>query len=140
VPPKIAHIRGLHGSPLTYGTLDDLILLKVAPEDTAKLSSEALAPRLTVVKKDETVYLVGVGVSGSSQEVHPAKVTIADGLVIDAKLEKPIDLTGFSGSPVVDSNGSLIGILTSSHATPDRQGNFSSFIAESVIQVGNLLR
>ena len=140
VPPKTAHIRGLHGSPLTYGALDDLILLKVAPEDTAKLPSEPLAPRLSVVKKDETVYLVGAGVGGSNQESHPAKVTIADGLIIDAKLEKPIDLTGFSGSPVVDSNGCLIGILTSSRATPDRQGNFSSFLAESVIQVRNLVR
>jgi hypothetical protein len=137
---KPAHVVGLHGSSQNYRVLDDWVLLKVSPEDVANLPAEPLSPRLTLVEKDETVYLVGKGVSGTTQEIHPAKVIEADDQSINAKLEKPIDLTGFSGSPVIDKNGNLIGVLTSSRANADKQGNYPSFVAESVLEVAKLLR
>jgi hypothetical protein len=137
---KPAHIVGLHGSSQNYGVLDDWILLKVAPEDVANLPAEPLSPRLTIVEAGETVYLVGKGVTGTTQEIHPATVIEADEQSINAKLEKSIDLTGFSGSPVIDKNGNLVAVLTGSGADADRQGKYPSFVAESVLRVAKLLR
>jgi hypothetical protein len=135
-----ARIVGLHGSHENYPVLFDWVLFKVAPEDIAKLPAEPLSPRLNLVEEDEVVYLVGAGVAGSKQEIHRAKVVEADVMSINAKLDKPIDLTGFSGAPVIDANGSLIGVLTSSRSVADKNGRFKTFVAESVIEVKNLLR
>ena len=138
--PKSARVSGLHGFSTEYGEDEDWLLLKIAPEDAGKLPVEALTPRFMVMTEGEVVYLVGAGASGSAQEVHSAKVEGADFWTIDAKLDKPIDLTGFSGSPVVDSRGNVVGVLTSSDDKPDRQGRVKTFVAESVSEVRGLLR
>jgi hypothetical protein len=131
---KPAHIRSLH----TASETSDWMLLKLAPEDVAKLPAEALAPRLTILAKDETVYLVGSGIGVANQQIHAAKVLEADDLSIKAKLEKPIDLTGYSGSPVIDKNGCLVGVYTL--ASADKNSKRPSFVAESVLVVRKLLK
>ena len=95
---------------------------------------------MTILGKDETVYLVGSGVGVANQQIHTAKVLEADDLSINAKLEKPIDLTGYSGSPIIDKNGCLVGVLTSSRANADKNGKYPSFVAESVLEVRKLLK
>jgi hypothetical protein len=137
---KPAHVRGLHGPAQNYGIVHDVLLLQLAPEDTANLPAEPLSPRLTVPRKDEVIYLVGTGLGSTAQQIHRAKVIEADGLTINAELDKPIDLIGYSGSPIIDQNGCLIGVLTSSRAKADQQGKFSSFVGESILQVRNFLK
>jgi hypothetical protein len=139
-PPKSARISKLHGLPGNYGALKDWVLFEVHPEDVANLPAEPLSPRLALVEQGATVYLVGAGLSGTKQEVHRATVLEADDWSINAKLDKPIDLFGFSGSPVVDADGNLIGVLTSSRAQADKEGKMTSFVAESVLEMKNLLR
>jgi hypothetical protein len=139
-PPKSARIAGLHGSPENYGALTDWAVFKVNPDDVANLPTEPLAPRLAAVENGSTVYLVGAGIAGTKQEVHRATITMATDWRIEAKLDKPIELTGFSGSPIVDSDGNLVGVLTSSRAQADKDGKISSFVADSVMEVKKLLR
>lgn len=139
-PEKTARIAGLHGTPQNYGALNDWVLLQVAPEEVAKLPAEPLSPRLAILESGATVYLVGAGVAGARQEIHRAKVIEADDWSINAKLDKPIDLIGFSGAPVIDEHGSLVGVLTSSRAHADEDGKLPSFVAESVLEVKKLLK
>lgn len=140
IPSKTARITGLHGSALNYGALKDWALFEVHPDDIANLPTEPLSPRLAIVESGTTVYLVGAGVAGTKQEVHRATVTEADDWSLSAKLDKPIDLIGFSGSPVVDADGNLVGVLTSSTARADKDGKLSSFVADSVMEVKKLLK
>lgn len=139
-PLKTAHVRGLHAAPDNYRLFNDWVLLQLAPEDIGKLPAEPLSPRYTYVQKGETVFLVGAGANGKIQEVHPATISETDGTTLTGEFEKPVDLVGYSGSPIVDSNGALVGVLTSSNANRDKEGKFKSFIAQSVAQVRPLLK
>jgi len=139
-PAKSARIRGLHGAPGDYRALADWVLLEVHPDDVAKLPAEPLSPRLTIVEEGETIYMIGTGARGAAQEVYRAKVVEADDWSVEGQFEQPIDLVGFSGSPVVDAYGNLVGVLTSSHAEPDKQGKLSSFVADSTLEVKRLLK
>lgn len=139
-PTRAAAVHGLHGASGDYGALDDWLFLKIAPEDVAKLPAEPLSPRLSVLKPGETVYLIGTGAAGTVQEIHEAKVSEADDWSINAKLEKPLNLVGFSGAPLIDAQGSLVGVLTGSRASADKDGRFPSFVADSVVKVKKLLR
>jgi hypothetical protein len=133
-------VSGLHGYSTEYGEDEDWLLLKIAPEDAGRLPVEALSPRLIIVTEGETIYLVGTGAGGVEQEIHSAKVTGGDFWTIDAKLEKPLNLRGFSGSPVIDAGGNVVGVLIGSNGKPDRQGRSSTFVAESVLEVRKLLK
>jgi hypothetical protein len=139
-PSQSIRVTGLHGQPENYGPLKDIVLFEVHPEDAAKLPGEALSPRLAVAEAGDTVYVVGAGVAGAKQEVHRATFTRGDSWIFHAKLDKPVNLVGFSGSPVVDEHGSLIGVLTASLSAADKDGNYSSFVAQSVLEVKTLLK
>jgi len=68
------------------------------------------------VEKDDTVYLLGCPYSHDDcrQNVYPGRVRGTYYQEISFTLSAMIDLSGFSGAPVVDNNGHLVGILTGS--------------------------
>jgi hypothetical protein len=80
---------------------------------------QALTPRYEAPEDGETVYLIGCPYSepGCTQNRYPVEVaeTSADRYFL--KENKEPELSGFSGCPVVDKNGLVIGLLSSSVST-----------------------
>ena len=92
---------------------NDWLVLKisVAPSEIAPLR-----PRKEPVAVGETVFLIGVSYDDPevSQRVYAAKVTgRLDGTDrFKYDISPPVNLRGFSGAPIVDSQGFLVGVMT----------------------------
>jgi hypothetical protein len=92
-------------------TRHDWLLLHLVNNPT-KLPATPLVPRIDPVKIGERVYLVGVPYSDrkSAQNVYEGIVTArpsANYFTYDVK--PPVHIAGFSGAPIVDANGLLVG-------------------------------
>ncbi|MEM7235408.1 MAG: serine protease [Planctomycetota bacterium] len=90
----------------------DLLFLDVAKGSS--LPSTPLRMREDPVQVGETVYLLGCPYSETAckQNVYKAKVTLREwDTNFRYDLETPVDLRGFSGAPIVDSGGHLVGIM-----------------------------
>jgi S1-C subfamily serine protease len=92
---------------------DDLLLMSVKPSQ--KLPAQTLPIRDTPVQIGESVFLIGVPYSEpqSAQNVYRGVVTqrgFEDRFRY--KLSPPVDLRGFSGAPIVDADGRVVGIMT----------------------------
>lgn len=88
----------------------DWLLLRLAGPD--KLPSTPLVPRAEPVKVGEKVFLIGVPYSdhASSQRVYEGIVTARPKphyFVYEFK--PPVEIAGFSGAPIVDVDGFLVG-------------------------------
>jgi hypothetical protein len=94
---------------------DDWLLFSIKPSATG-MASRPLRVRGDPVEKDDTVYLLGCPYSHDDcrQNVYPGRVRGTYYQEISFTLSAMIDLSGFSGAPVVDNNGHLVGILTGS--------------------------
>lgn len=77
----------------------------------------ALVPRYSKLNPGEKVYLIGNAYSDPSTEIYESRVVRKLGM--DILLEQVGDnLSGFSGSPVIDENGYLIGVFSSTSSEP----------------------
>lgn len=89
----------------------DWLLLRINGTP-AKLPSTPLVPRPDSVKVGETVYLVGVAYSDrqSAQNVYKGVVTARPkDHYFTYEFDPPVHIAGFSGAPIVDENGLLVG-------------------------------
>jgi hypothetical protein len=84
---------------------------------TVKQSSPALhplKPRYTPMKPGEKIYILSNAYADSAATIHTGKVLSKLGLDILIERDLPDHLPGCSGSPVIDTNGYLVGIVSSS--------------------------
>jgi S1-C subfamily serine protease len=103
-------------------SLDWLIL---AIKDTDRpLPATPLHLRSQPVQVGEKVYLVGCPYVEDSckQNVYAGKVTARAGNRFRYDIEPPVDIRGFSGAPVIDQNGHVVGAMTV-WFQPKRQGD-----------------
>lgn len=135
-PGREVSLSALHGEPGDYGDEDALFLsCKDGPD--ADLPATPLRVFKGKVLRGERVYLIGpTSTEGAAgQEVYRARVILVDrgSHNITALLEKPVDLMGFSGSPVVNEKGYVVGILAAAPIfSEDRQGRHRQFIAQGI--------
>jgi hypothetical protein len=114
VEEAFVQIEALAMNGPTQKDCDWLILrLKNPP---AKLPAQPLRIRAEPVQVGEKVYLIGVPYSepDRKQNVYVGKVTgrmwFGDRFRYD--LDPPVDLHGFSGAPIIDEKGYLVGVMT----------------------------
>src|SRR3954447_17925429 len=91
--------------------LHDWLLLRISGAP-AKLPSTPLIPRSDPVRVGETVYLVGVPYSdrSSAQNVYKGVVTARPkDNYFTYEFAPPVHIAGFSGAPIVDEKGLLVG-------------------------------
>jgi hypothetical protein len=109
-PAKVIAAKGLAESPNAENDHDWLLLKLTDP--AAKLPATPLVPRATPVAVGETVYLIGVPYSdtASAQNVYKGKVTARPfGNYFTYEFSPPVHISGFSGAPIVDEHGLLVG-------------------------------
>lgn len=134
---------GLHGSPSSYGDADALFLTMKSTAD--RLPVTPLEVFKGKVKAGEVAYLVVVPyLEGSArQEVYPGKVTSvsAKGEMITITIDESVDATGFSGAPVLNEKGYVIGILTGTFPfAEDDEGRARVYICEGMRPLRGLFR
>ncbi|MBL0745672.1 S1 family peptidase [Chryseolinea lacunae] len=72
---------------------------------------QPLKPRYTRIEVGETIYFTGCPYSEKSCVTHEARVIETEGNRIIFTRPENLNLGGFSGSPLIDKDGYLIGIL-----------------------------
>ena len=102
---------------------------------TVKKSSSnlyPLKPRYTQVKPGEKVYILSCAYDDSLCTVHEGKVYQKYGMDILIERDMKTHKGGCSGSPVIDANGYLIGIITGSAGS--KVGNVSVAISNEYLK------
>jgi hypothetical protein len=140
-PDGTVAVKGLFGPTGAHGALDDWLLLQIDPAES-NLPASPLKLRHAPLQKGEPVYIVGVRYDNgeNTQEVFPGKVTNPDYGIIEGTLDKPVNLEGFSGAPVLDANGHVVAVLTGSHSNADKSGRYKTFAGHGVGEIKRLLR
>ncbi len=103
---------GLYGDATQWNEGCDQLLLRLAAGQT-NYPATPLDVRLTPVSMNEKLHVAGYSVDYDGnvrQLILPAHRI--PGFGFQCVLEEPADLTGFSGAPVLDQNGLLVGIVT----------------------------
>jgi hypothetical protein len=90
----------------------DWLLMSV--KTAQELPARPLRMRETPVREGETVYLIGVPYSEpeSAQNVYAGVVAERKRDRFRYTLNPPVDLRGFSGAPIVDADGRVVGVMT----------------------------
>jgi hypothetical protein len=99
-------------SGLDDENLDWLIL---TIKNTGKaLPATPLMLRAQPAQIGEKVYLVGCPYveEACKQNVYPGKVTTRVGDRFRYDIDPPVDIRGFSGAPIIDRNGHVVGVMT----------------------------
>jgi hypothetical protein len=92
----------------------DWLLLDIK-SPSGPLPAVPLTLRPTPVSVGEEVFLIGVPYieSDRMQNVYRGKITErADPDWFRYRLETPVDIRGFSGAPILDKNGWVVGVIT----------------------------
>jgi hypothetical protein len=120
LPDSFVEISGLASSKMKsqkpnwlghYAT-GDWLLLKIKTSDN--LPVEPLLVRKESVAVGENVYFVGCPYSAEncSQNIYQGKVTSRNGKNFRCDIDPPVELWGFSGAPVLDRDGLVVGVTT----------------------------
>ena len=90
----------------------DWLLLTV--KNSTNLPAQPVKVREKPVSTGETVFLVGVAYADQdvSQNVYRGKVTERRGDKFRYTIDPPVDIRGFSGAPILDSDGMAVGVMT----------------------------
>jgi hypothetical protein len=99
---------------------------------------QPLKLRHTAVMPGETVFIVGYSYSEPVQQIHEGKILQKLGMDILIEQNVGTPLPGASGSPVIDVNGFLIGILSSVTTDPGTGKNVA--VAVSTEYAKDVLR
>jgi hypothetical protein len=105
-------VTGLYGDAGQWDEDCDQVLLALAPSQT-NFPATPLDLRLTPITVKEQLHVVTYSwdFDGNVRQViHNAH--LIPGTIFQCELEKPTELEGFSGAPVLDENGLLVGIVT----------------------------
>lgn len=107
-----AKVIGLYGEPAKYGERCDQVLLQVLP-DAAGYPATPLDVRLKPVAAEEPLQVITFGMDrrGNLRQVtyHAKRLPSP---FFTCALDRPADLNGCSGAPVVDKDGLLVAIVT----------------------------
>lgn len=101
----------------------DWLLLRIKPGQ--KLNAAPLKLSTKKVKQGDKVYLIGVPYSDadSAQNVYEGVVTRVDRFTFRYDLKPHVELPGFSGAPIVNSEGHMVGVM-SVNFRPKMSGDF----------------
>lgn len=112
LPDDFVRLEKVGASGLEDPNLDWLFLTIQQPDK--ELPATPLALRSRPVKVGDQVYLVGCPYSESNcrQNVYLGKVTARQGDRFRYDIDPPVDLRGFSGAPILDANGHVVGVMT----------------------------
>ncbi len=95
-------------------SINDILLLKVNSGD---FEIEPLIPNFELPAVGEQLFLIGCPYSESNckQNVYPAKFEeyVAGKALLGAEFDSKVNLAGFSGAPLVNSSGEVVGVLVS---------------------------
>jgi hypothetical protein len=106
------NVIGLYGDAKQFDENCDQVLLRLAIT-TNEYPATPLDLRLSPVTINETLYVLTYDWDDNGrarQVVH--KAHRVPGMGFNCAMETPAELNGFSGAPIVDKNGLLVGILT----------------------------
>ncbi|WP_437929827.1 serine protease [Sorangium sp. So ce291] len=112
LPDQLAEAGKVAADGLDDPRLDWLIL---ALKDTGKpLPSTPLRLRARPVEVGEEVHLVGCPYDEATckQNVYAGKITARNGHRFRYDIDPPVDLHGFSGAPVIDRAGHVVGVIS----------------------------
>lgn len=113
VPDRFIEVEKIGTDGLNQDNLDWLLLtLKGSPKE---MPATALQIRQKPVQVGEKVFLIGCPYAEPKckQNVYKGKVierAHEDRFAFD--LDPPVDLRGFSGAPIIDRDGYLVGVMT----------------------------
>jgi Trypsin-like peptidase domain len=93
----------------------DILVLSVR---SASPAIQTLTPRFTDVQPGEKVFLIGNPYQETRTMIHETKVVRKLGMDILIEQIKGAQYPGFSGSPVIDSNGHVVGVFSSTSYDP----------------------
>jgi len=115
--PRTRPSRAVAVQALALPGLDrpDLDWLLLAPADPAGLDGiEPLQVRQRPVEVGETVHLVGCPYAAARcvQQVYSGRVVERMGNMFRFEFKPHVNLAGFSGAPVIDAQGHLVGVMT----------------------------
>jgi hypothetical protein len=112
LPDQFVSVDGVGAEGLEDENLDWLVLTIKGP--AGQLPATPLRLRPGPVQVGEKVLLVGCPYSEATckQNVYVGKVTARDGDRFRYDIEPPVDIRGFSGAPVLDSDGHVAGVMT----------------------------
>ncbi len=115
-------VDAVGGDALVSAVGPGWLALKIA-SSPALLPASPVKLRHNPPAAGETVYLVGLPAgdrTGASQHLYAAQVTAAhqeDPSQFGFTLAVPFPLSGFTGAPIVDVRGDLVGVLTGGHTS-----------------------
>ncbi len=91
---------------------EDIMLLEVEPTNS---SIQPLRPRYSKVENGEELYLIGCMYSDYDchQKVYKAKMLTYSNNNLILSSNGTFEVSGFSGAPVIDQNGFVVGLLYS---------------------------
>jgi hypothetical protein len=139
-PESTVAVAGIHGTPNDYRASEEWLLLDLDPKES-KFPATPLKVRQKPLTRDEKVFIVGVRYDNAknAQEVFPGKITTPSRGLIEGTLDAPANLDGFSGAPIVDADGHVVGLITGTRSNPDKQGRYATFAGHGVEEVRGLL-
>jgi hypothetical protein len=109
---RAVEVVGLFGQAGSFDTNCDQVLLQLSPHDRV-YPVKPLDMCLGLVPFGESLHVITFATDTNGnprQVVYNAKRI--PGLFFACELEKPVDLRGCSGAPVVDNHGLIVGIVT----------------------------
>jgi hypothetical protein len=138
---RTIHVIGL--APISTKSPDtDWLVLRV-DQKTLPAKITPLRLRTTPVEVGETVFLIGVSYDQPevSQKVYSGKITQrTEGDRFRFNIQPYVDIRGFSGAPVIDKDGFVVGV-TSIWFEPKMDGElWTESGAEGVASVASLLK
>lgn len=110
--------------PPEAGMRHDWLLLRLK-EPRGDLPATPLRPRIKRAEVGDVAFLIGVPYSDvkSAQNVYKGKVTTRPSRnYFELEFEPAVKLAGFSGAPVVDKDGYLLGMMTTSPESKRKDG------------------
>ena len=110
LPDDFVNVTSVGAKGLDNAYLDWLVL-RIEPKE--KLPSLPLKLRKERARIGETLFLVGCPYSerNCKQNVYECKVTNRDADYFRYDVSPPVNIRGFSGAPIVDSSGHLVGVM-----------------------------
>ncbi len=122
-PKSRIEIKGL-AFPPDAGLRHDWLLLHLKTPK-GELPATPLRPRIKRAEVGDVAFLVGVPYSdtNSAQNVYKGKVTKRPSRnYFELEFEPAVKLAGFSGAPVIDKDGYLAGMMTTSPESKRKDG------------------
>lgn len=98
---------------------------------------QALKLRQSNLEKDEKVYLLGCPYSESDCKIYESSLLRKDGNQILVSQPKDVNLAGASGGALIDANGALLGVISST--TQDRVSGQDCIVAISTDYLQSVL-